>query len=141
MSRKNRDGGGDPPSLPTHHPFRALLGERASSSEKAGEASEEAVADEASSTPAAAPEEGPPDRGRVDVVRQTARRGGKSVIVVSNFRDTSEQEKRELARRLRKACGTGGTVKNGSIEIQGEKRDEVKRVLEAAGYRPVFAGG
>ena len=50
-------------------------------------------------------------------------------------------EKEALARRMQKACGTGGTVKEGRIEIQGDKRDEVARILTDAGFRPVFAGG
>ena len=43
--------------------------------------------------------------------------------------------------RLRKACGTGGTVKEGRIEIQGDQRETVARILAEAGFRPVFAGG
>jgi len=42
---------------------------------------------------------------------------------------------------MQKACGTGGTVKNGKIEIQGDKREEVARILIDAGFQPVFAGG
>ncbi|MCX6924295.1 MAG: translation initiation factor [Verrucomicrobia bacterium] len=42
---------------------------------------------------------------------------------------------------MQKACGTGGTVKNGQIEIQGDKRAEVARILTEANFRPVFAGG
>ncbi|MBK9384629.1 MAG: translation initiation factor [Planctomycetes bacterium] len=93
------------------------------------------------SEPAPPASEKPRDRGRVDVIRQTAHRGGKAVTVITNFRATSDAELRELASRLRKACGSGGTVKDGSIEIQGEKREAVKRLLEEAGYQPVFAGG
>ena len=42
---------------------------------------------------------------------------------------------------MQKACGTGGTVKNGQIEIQGDKRAEVARILSEANFRPIFAGG
>jgi translation initiation factor 1 len=81
------------------------------------------------------------NRGRVDILRQTAHRGGKTVTVVTNFVGIGLPEKEKLARQMQKACGTGGTVKDGRIEIQGEKRDEVARILIEAGFRPVFAGG
>ena len=38
-------------------------------------------------------------------------------------------------------CEFGGTVKNGCIEIQGNKREEMKRILTEAGFKPVHAGG
>ena len=80
-------------------------------------------------------------RGRVDSIRQTAGRGGKGVTVAKNFRGIGLAEKQELAKKIQKACGVGGTVKDGCIEIQGDKRDEVKRILTEAGFNPVFAGG
>jgi len=80
-------------------------------------------------------------RGRVDIVRQTANRGGKGVTVVKNFTGIGLPEKKELAKKMQKACGVGGTVKDGCIEIQGDKREEVKRILTEAGFNPVFAGG
>ena len=81
------------------------------------------------------------NRGRVDIVRQTAHRGGKTVTVVTNFKGISLTEKQALAKTMQKTCGTGGTVKEGRIEIQGDKREEVARILTDAGFRPVFAGG
>lgn len=81
------------------------------------------------------------NRGRVDIVRQTAHRGGKGVTVAKNFTGIALAEKQELAKKIQKACGVGGTVKDGCIEIQGDKRDEVKRILTEAGFNPVFAGG
>jgi translation initiation factor 1 len=80
-------------------------------------------------------------RGRVDIVRQTAHRGGKTVTVVSGFVGIGLPEKEKLARQMQKVCGTGGTVKEGRIEIQGDRREEVARILAGAGFRPVFAGG
>src|ERR1041385_7662651 len=81
------------------------------------------------------------NRGRVDIIRQTAHRGGKTVTVVANFVGIGLPEKEKLAKQMQRACGTGGTVKEGRIEIQGDKREEVARILTKAGFRPVFAGG
>ncbi len=80
-------------------------------------------------------------RGRVDIIRQTAHRGGKTVTVVTNFIGIGLPEKEKLAKQMQKACGTGGTVKDGQIEIQGDKRTEVARILTEAGFTPVMAGG
>lgn len=81
------------------------------------------------------------NRGRVDIVRQTAHRGGKGVTVARNFTGIALAEKQELAKKMQKACGVGGTVKDGCIEIQGDKREEMRRILIEAGFKPVFAGG
>jgi translation initiation factor 1 len=81
------------------------------------------------------------NRGRVDVLRVTAGRGGKTVTVVKNFIGIGLPEKEQLAKAMQRACGTGGTVKDGQIEIQGDKREEVARILTEANFRPVFAGG
>lgn len=83
----------------------------------------------------------PKNRGRVDILRQTAGRGGKTVTVVKNFVGIGLPEKEKLAKEMQRACGTGGTVKEGRIEIQGDKREEVARILAKAGFRPVMAGG
>jgi translation initiation factor 1 len=81
------------------------------------------------------------NRGRVDIFRQTAHRNGKTVTVAANFVGIGMPEKEKLAKQMQKACGAGGTVKEGRIEIQGDKRAEVARILTEAGFRPVFAGG
>jgi translation initiation factor 1 len=81
------------------------------------------------------------NRGRVDIIRQKAGRGGKTVTVIKGFVGIGLPEKEQLAKAMQKACGTGGTVKNGQIEIQGDKRAEVARILSGANFRPVFAGG
>jgi len=97
--------------------------------------------------PAAKPAAGPAkepvkkNRGRVDILRSTAGRGGKTVTVVTGFVGIGLPEKEDLAKRMRNACGSGGTVKDGQIEIQGDKRDVIAKILTEAGFRPVFAGG
>ena len=83
----------------------------------------------------------PKSRGRVDLKRTTAGRGGKTVTVVTGFTGIGRPEKESLCRKMRNACGCGGTVKDGDIEIQGDQRDKIAQILTEAGFRPVFAGG
>jgi translation initiation factor 1 len=81
------------------------------------------------------------NRGRVDIIRHTAHRGGKTVTVVTGFTGIGPAEMERLAKEMQKACGAGGTVKEGRIEIQGDQRESVARILANAGFRPVWAGG
>jgi translation initiation factor 1 len=81
------------------------------------------------------------NRGRVDIKRTTAGRGGKTVTVVKGFVGIGLPEKEALCKKMRAACGCGGTVKDGAIEIQGDQRDTIARILAEAGFKPVFAGG
>jgi len=80
------------------------------------------------------------DGGPVRVRREVAGRRGKAATTVSNLAMTDEQL-RELAGRLKKRCGVGGSVKDGVIELQGDHRDVVVAVLEGEGHRVVLAGG
>ena len=81
------------------------------------------------------------NRGRVDIKRSTAGRGGKTVTVISGFIGIGLPEKEKLAKKMRNVCGCGGTVKDGQIEIQGDKREQIAAILTEAGFRPVMAGG
>src|SRR5437870_13861597 len=81
------------------------------------------------------------NRGRVEIRRQTAHRGGKTVTVITGFVGIGLPEKEKLAKAMQKACGTGGTLKDGRIEMQGDKRAEVARILAESGFQPVFGGG
>jgi translation initiation factor 1 len=90
------------------------------------------------SSPSPAPQR---NRGRVDIPREKAGRGGKTVTVADGFTGIGLPEKEGLAKRMRAACGCGGTVKAGRIEIQGDQRETVARILSEAGFRPVYAGG
>jgi translation initiation factor 1 len=81
------------------------------------------------------------NRGRVDLRREKEGRGGKTVTVVTGFIGIGLPEKEQLAKKMRAACGCGGTVKDGQIEIQGDQRETIAKILLAAGFRPVFAGG
>jgi translation initiation factor 1 len=91
--------------------------------------------------PAHASVPAPRKRGRVDIIRQKAGRGGKTVTVISGFVGIGLPEKESLAKAIQKSCGSGGTVKEGRIEIQGDQREQAARILAQAGFRPVFAGG
>jgi translation initiation factor 1 len=138
MSERKRiptDGG---QSL-SHNPFAALSSAGLSPApEKPGEEQSRLVS---SLAPPNASKPVQRNRGRVDITRQTAGRGGKTVTVVKGFIGIGLPEKEQLAKAMQRACGTGGTVKNGQIEIQGDKRVEVARILTEANFRPVFAGG
>jgi translation initiation factor 1 len=81
-----------------------------------------------------------PAGGRIKVRREVAGRRGKAVTTVSGV-PLDEAGLRELAGRLKKRCGVGGSAKNGVIELQGDHRDVVMQVLRDAGYDPVLAGG
>jgi translation initiation factor 1 len=71
--------------------------------------------------------------GVVRVGRSTKGRGGKVVTTVSGVPGGDEAQK-ALAAELKRSCGTGGSVKDGVIEIQGEHRDTLVRALETRGF-------
>ncbi len=81
-----------------------------------------------------------PAGGRVKVRREVAGRRGKAVTTVSGV-PLDDAGLRELAGRLKKRCGVGGSAKDGVIELQGDHRDVVVAVLREAGYDVVLAGG
>ena len=81
------------------------------------------------------------NRGRVEIRRETGGRGGKTVTTVSGFVGIGLPEKEQLCKKMRGACGCGGTVKDGEIVIQGDQRETIARILTEAGFRAVMAGG
>ena len=80
------------------------------------------------------------DGNRVKVRREVAGPRGKAVTTVSGV-PVDDAGLKELASKLKKRCGVGGSVKDGVIEIQGDHRAVVGEVLQAEGYIPVLAGG
>ena len=72
--------------------------------------------------------------------REVAGRRGKAVTTVSGV-PVDDAGLKELAGKLKKRCGVGGSVKSGVIEIQGDHRAVVLEILKAEGYTPVLAGG
>jgi translation initiation factor 1 len=82
----------------------------------------------------------PPHEQTVYLHRDSKGRGGKSVTLVKKL-VLSEEDMKELATRLKQVCGSGGTVKDGVIEIQGENREKIAEALKKLGYRVKIAGG
>lgn len=80
------------------------------------------------------------DDGFVRVKRETKGRKGKGVITVEGIEADNSMLKK-IAATLKKKCSTGGAVKDGIIEIQGDKRDIIKAELEKLGYKVKLAGG
>ena len=70
----------------------------------------------------------------VRVSRQTKGRKGPGVCIITGV-DTGGAELKKLAKELKKLCGSGGTVKNGVIEIQGDHREILVEALIALGYK------
>jgi predicted translation initiation factor SUI1 len=90
--------------------------------------------------PPPAKKEPPKKVHTVKVSRETAGRRGKGVTVVSELPLTLDQID-ALATALKTKCGTGGTAKDGRIEIQGDHRDRIATELEKLGYKVKRAGG
>ena len=78
--------------------------------------------------------------GIVRVRRETGGRGGKTVTAIYGVA-LAEEPLKDLAGALKRLCGTGGTVKDGTIEIQGDHRDRIVAALEQRGYAVKLAGG
>ncbi len=76
----------------------------------------------------------------VRVMRDRKKRGGKTVTVITGVQ-AYQDELITLAQQLKKFCGTGGTVKNGTIEIQGDHCDIIIDKLTSMGYKVKRAGG
>jgi translation initiation factor 1 len=78
--------------------------------------------------------------GIVRVSRETKGRGGKAVTLVRGL-PLDESALAVLGKRLRSACGAGGTQKDGVIEVQGEHVDRLLALLQAEGWRVKRSGG
>jgi translation initiation factor 1 len=78
----------------------------------------------------------PTKMGRVVLRREKAQRGGKTVVVVSDFEARiGDADIEDLARKARQACGCGGTVRGREIELQGDNPAKVRAFFEGAGFR------
>jgi translation initiation factor 1 len=81
-----------------------------------------------------------PRDGIIRVGRESKGRGGKTVTLVHGL-SLAPNQLTELATRLKRKCGTGGAIKDGVIEIQGDHRDTLVTELTASGYTVKRMGG
>ena len=82
----------------------------------------------------------PPQQQVVYLHRESKGRGGKGVTLIKGL-VLSEGEMSALAKKIKQVCGSGGTVKDGVIEIQGEQREKIADTLRKLGYKVKVAGG
>jgi translation initiation factor 1 len=82
----------------------------------------------------------PASDGVVRVSRETKGRAGKGVTLVKGLA-LDDAALQALGKQLKTACGSGGTVKDGVIEVQGDHCDRVMALLQAQGYKAKRAGG
>lgn len=78
--------------------------------------------------------------GIVRLSRETKGRKGKGVTLISGFALSAEEIK-QMGKTLKQLCGTGGTVKEGVIEIQGDQRDKIMEYLKVQGFTTKRVGG
>lgn len=90
--------------------------------------------------PVEAPEQVPQGDGIVRIHKDSKGRKGKGVSVVKGL-GLEAKELKELAQKLKKQCGCGGTVKDFTIEVQTDNRDKIKAILEKMNYTVKLAGG
>lgn len=75
----------------------------------------------------------PPQQQRLRVSIEKNHRGGKTVTLVKNFVGTTDDLK-ELGRMLKAKCGTGGSVKDGEVLVQGDFKEKIVAILKNEGY-------
>lgn len=78
--------------------------------------------------------------GKVLITLETKGRKGKGVTVITGL-PLAEDALKVLGKKLKTQCGTGGAVKDGQIEVQGDNRNKIKELLEKEGFSSKFTGG
>jgi translation initiation factor 1 len=97
--------------------------------------------DRRKSQPAAPPARSLPPAQQTALLQRTSKgRGGKVVTLVKNLH-LSPDDQKALTKHLKQTCGSGGTSKDGVIEIQGDHRDTIAAALHHLGYQTKIAGG
>ena len=82
----------------------------------------------------------PPNQQNLKIEASRKGRGGKTVTVISGFQEKPETLA-TLAKQLKAQCGTGGTVKDNEIEIQGEHEQKLLEIITKLGYKAKISGG
>ncbi len=90
--------------------------------------------------PSSAPNIKNPAKQGVRIRREAKGRGGKTVCVIDGL-NMPQTELKNLLKCLKSKLGTGGAIKNGSIEIQGDHREKLLSLLAAEGHKAKLAGG
>ena len=85
-------------------------------------------------------QQAPQGDGVVRLQRETKGRKGKGVTLITGLPITGSELK-QLAKELKQRCGTGGAIKDGVIEIQGDQRNILQPLLQAKGYQVKLSGG
>jgi translation initiation factor 1 len=78
--------------------------------------------------------------GIIRIRREVRGRKGKTVTVISGFQ-RNQTDLKALAKQLKQLCGTGGSVKDGVITVQGDHREKLLKLLKEQGYEVKLAGG
>lgn len=81
-----------------------------------------------------------PNEQQLKLHRETKGRGGKAVVIVRGFIG-NEEDLNDLGKKLKGHCGTGGSVKDGEIIIQGDQREKVSQFLNSKGFKVKNIGG
>ena len=82
----------------------------------------------------------PPTQQTAFIQRTAKGRGGKVVTLVNNLHLSTDDDK-ALLKHLKQTCGSGGTSKDGGLEIQGDHREKIAAALQQLGYKTKLAGG
>jgi translation initiation factor 1 len=82
----------------------------------------------------------PPEKQVAELMRDRKGRGGKTVTVIAGLQ-LSDKDMKALSKQLKQKCGSGGAIKDGNIEIQGDHRDKIAIILQKMGMKTKFVGG
>ena len=82
----------------------------------------------------------PPNQHNLKIQVSRKGKGGKTVSIISGFQ-VSEETLQSLTKQLKNQCGTGGTMRENEVEIQGDHRQQLQGILTKLGYKAKLSGG